>query len=538
MVLIPPDVGIRMRMQTEANLLQPVQPAHEIPSELPELRPGQRFSARVQEALPDNTYRAIVAGRQITLQLPESAKAGDQLELVVLDRTPSTLIAKQVTGSGASPAAPDQPVAYEFAKFSPAARLIGQLLPSEGQKPAPALLNKGEPLLPTPPDSKVITAQLAPNLAKAVTQSGLFYESHQAKWVTGQRPLAQILQEPQGKYASATAFEYAAEELISKTFATTERPAMPNATLQTLPAGTIKSVVEVGNPAVPPGPLPTAFFKQELPGNIAPTAQPDYPPESVASPTQGKDHAISAMPDSQVRQPVDGKTAAANLSADSAMQQARPVTKDMPEDIRPLVQPPVLSKQKLPGNINQTVQPDYSPEGVFSPTQSREHSFSAMPDSQALQPVDGKTATANLSADSAMQQARPVTKDMPEDIRPLVQQQLEAVSTNRLFWHGEVWPQQTMDWAIELENERQGDGSNEDDSRWNTSLSLTTPRLGRVDAMLQLNTTGVRIILATPDGATAADLRDEAPKLTQALELAGVPLLNLQVKHEDEHPAG
>lgn len=457
MVLIPPDVGIRMRMQTEANLLQPVQPAHEIPSDLPELRPGQRFSARVQEALPDNTYRAIVAGRQITLQLPESAKAGDQLELVVLDRTPSTLIAKQITGGGQSPAAPDQPVAYEFAKFSPAARLIGQLLPSEGQKPAPALLNKGEPLLPVPPDSKGMTAQLAPNLAKAIAQSGLFYESHQAQWVTGQRPLAQILQEPQGKYASATAFEYAAEELITKAFATTERSALPNASLQPPPTGATKH--ELGNPAAAPGPLPTILFKQELPGNIAPTAHPDY-------------------------------------------------------------------------------SPDYSPDGLASPPQGKEHALSARPDAQARQLADGKTAAANLSADSAMQQARPVAKEMPDDIRPLVQQQLEAVSTNRLFWHGEVWPQQTMDWAIELENERQGDGTHENEQRWNTSLSLTTPRLGRVDAVLQLNAAGVRIVLATPYGATAADLRDEVPRLAQALERAGVPLLNLQVKHENEQPAG
>jgi hypothetical protein len=197
-----------------------------------------------------------------------------------------------------------------------------------------------------------------------------------------------------------------------------------------------------------------------------------------------------------------------------------------------------LPKQGLPEVITTTVQADYSPEGVALPTQGREHSISAMPDSQSRQLVDGKTGATTIFADGVAQQTRSSVQEMPDDIRPLVQQQLEAVSTNRLFWHGEVWPQQTMDWAIELENERQGDGSNEDDSRWNTSLSLTTPRLGRIDAMLQLNTAGVRVILATPYGATAADLRDEAPKLTRALELAGVPLLNLQVKHEDEYPAG
>jgi hypothetical protein len=119
-----------------------------------------------------------------------------------------------------------------------------------------------------------------------------------------------------------------------------------------------------------------------------------------------------------------------------------------------------------------------------------------------------------------------------------VQQQLEAVATNRLFWHGEVWPQQKMDWEIEWEGKRENDGEGADESRWNTSLSLSTPRLGRVDAILQLNSKGVRITLATPYGASAADLRDEAPKLAGALDAVGVPLLNLQIKHEDEYPAG
>lgn len=388
MVLIPPDVGIRMRMQTEANLLQPVQPAHEIPSDLPELQPGQRFSARVQEALPDHTYKALVAGKQLTLQLPEGAKAGDQLELVVLDRTPSTLIAKQVTSGADNPAVPGQPTPYEFAKFSPAARLISQLLPNEGEPPVPAKLNRGEPLLPTPPNTQSSAAQLATTLAKAVSQSGLFYESHQAQWVTGQRPLLQVLQEPQGKHSPPSAFQYAIAEAANRPIPSQDRAITSNPGLPTIPA----DIEKVGA----------------------------------------------------------GETAATNQTTPSL----------------------------------------------------------------------------------------PTSKGIPDDLRPLVQQQLEAASSNRLFWHGEVWPQQTMDWAIELENERQGDGSSEDDTRWNTSLSLTTPRLGRVDAMLQLNAAGVRITLATPYGAIAADLRDESPKLAQALESAGVPVLTIQIKHEDEYHPG
>ena len=119
-----------------------------------------------------------------------------------------------------------------------------------------------------------------------------------------------------------------------------------------------------------------------------------------------------------------------------------------------------------------------------------------------------------------------------------MQQQLEAVATNRLFWHGEVWPQQGMEWEIEWQGERNADGSEKETSHWNTTVSLTTPRLGRVDAKLQLTASGVHISLSTPYGASAADLRDEAPKLAEALSSAEVPMLSFHVRHEDEHPAG
>lgn len=397
MALIPPDAGIRMRMQNEANLLQPLSPAHEIPSDVLELRPGQTFSARIQEVLPDNTYKALVAGKQLTLQLPEGAKADDQLKLVVVDRSARVVIARLAEGSTA---ATGESAPYEFAKFSPAARMISQLLPAEGKAPPPAELNRGQPLLPRAPQSQAAAGDLAPTLAKAVAQSGLFYEAHQAQWVTGKLPLEQLLQEPQGRLSSPAAFQLAAAETAAKAISTPERPVTPDTILQAL---------------------------------------------------QGKPEKVGA-----------GMTA--------------------------------------------------------TPPQATENVREAAP----------AASTTSTSA----------TQKMPEEIRPLVQQQLEAVATSRMFWHGEVWPQQKMDWQIEREDGHTANGSEEEERRWKTSLSLTTPRLGRVDALLQLTRQGVSIALATPYGASAADLRDEAPRLAAALEAAGIPLINLLVKHEDEQPAG
>ena len=384
MVLIPPDVGIRMRMQTEPDLVRQVTPIHEISSDLPEIQPGDRFTARIQEALPDNTYKALVAGKQLTLQLSDGAKAGDQLELVLIDRSNKVLVAKQLDGGTSGP---EDANAYPFAKFSPAARMISQLLPAEGEAPEPAALNRGQPLLAQPPQSQSAASQLASSLSRSVTQSGLFYEAHQAQWISGKLPLAELLQEPQGQRSSATAFQQAVVELVSS-----------------------------------------------------------HPSNTTA--------------------------------ADAAK-------------VAPTLHP-------------------------------------------ALEKVDaGKTAS-----QASAPQASAAAQQLPDDLRPLVQQQLDAAGTHRLVWHGEVWPRQAMDWEIEWDGDREADGSEAEELRWSTALSLTTPRLGRVDASLRLSAQGVQITLATPYGASAADLRDESHKLAAALEAAGVPLLGFHVRHEDEPPTG
>lgn len=48
-------------------------------------------------------------------------------------------------------------------------------------------------------------AALRAALAQAVSESGLFYESHLAQWLAGQRPLAALMREPQARLTSALA---------------------------------------------------------------------------------------------------------------------------------------------------------------------------------------------------------------------------------------------------------------------------------------------------------------------------------------------
>jgi hypothetical protein len=394
MALIPPDAGIRMRLQGEIPTQpQPVAPLPEIPFDLPELAVGQAFTARIQEEMPQNVYKALVAGKMLTLQLPEGAKTGDTLELVVVDRTPRLLIA-QLAPPPAQTTAPGEP--YPHATFSRAAQLIGSLLLQEGEAPQPAPLNRGQPLLSQPP---LRGSELVPALAKAVSQSGMFYEAHQAQWVAGQMPLEQLLQEPQAQRSAPAVLEQLAR-------------------------------------------------------------QPAHEGKAPAA--------------------VMGNPTAAAAPADEQRQAAR------------------------------------------APT-------------SLLQPLFG--AESRSEAASTQPQATALAHSVPEEFRPLVQQQLDAVATQRLVWHGEAWPNQHIEWEIVNEDGRRSAENGEDDvASWRTTLKLDTPGLGHVDASLRLTPAGLQMNIATPLGTTAARMQGRAPELAASLEAAGVTLLSFAVKHEP--PAG
>ncbi|THF65705.1 flagellar hook-length control protein FliK [Pseudothauera nasutitermitis] len=194
--MIPADLAARLRLLTEASFFETEPPvpglqrARAIQAQLPDLLPGQRFTAALQRTLPDGTFQAIVAGRQITLALPHSAKAGDTLELVVTHSTPRAVFA-QLADAGATGAARPE--------LSPTGRLISFLL--TGQPAAePARLAEGRPLLNTPPANGAV---FAPVLRQALAQSGLFYEAQQARWLAGKVDTAALLSQPQGQLGMA-----------------------------------------------------------------------------------------------------------------------------------------------------------------------------------------------------------------------------------------------------------------------------------------------------------------------------------------------
>jgi hypothetical protein len=187
--MIPADLAARLRLLTES-AVNPVSPVRGIPADLPELPLGQRFTARIESALPDGTFRALVAGRSLTLALPQPARPGDTLDLVVTARTPRLILAEGADEAAAGRAP---------ATLSRAGQLLGSLLAGGESAPRPALVGGAAPLLPAPPAQ---ADALAPALRQAIVESGLFYESHQAQWIAGRYAPEALAREPQARHAA------------------------------------------------------------------------------------------------------------------------------------------------------------------------------------------------------------------------------------------------------------------------------------------------------------------------------------------------
>jgi type III secretion system FlhB-like substrate exporter len=215
--MISSDLAARLRAMTE-DAVQPLAPVRGVPADLPDFRSGNRFTATIQSILPDGTFKAEVAGKTVTLAMPHGAKAGDSLELVVIDRTARAIVANRAD-------APPQPGALQpslSTTLSRGAQVIGTLLAQSGEaSDQAAALTRNQPITPAPPNSG---RALAPLLQTAIAESGVFYEAHQALWITGKWPLRALLREPQGQHSSAQAPPENAGERSANTMNTGSPP--------------------------------------------------------------------------------------------------------------------------------------------------------------------------------------------------------------------------------------------------------------------------------------------------------------------------
>ena len=91
----------------------------------------------------------------------------------------------------------------------------------------------------------------------------------------------------------------------------------------------------------------------------------------------------------------------------------------------------------------------------------------------------------------------------------------------------QVWPGQTMEWEIEDPAADGRRSPDEPDANWNSTLRLTLPRLGGIEARLHLTPAGVAMRLIADSDETRATLAAAEARLADALAAADVPLTGL-----------
>ncbi|MGJ8620945.1 MAG: flagellar hook-length control protein FliK [Methylophilaceae bacterium] len=123
----------------------------------------------------------------------------------------------------------------------------------------------------------------------------------------------------------------------------------------------------------------------------------------------------------------------------------------------------------------------------------------------------------------------------PQSILP---QQLHILEHQRLSWHGEVWPNQTMDWEVYLHNEQ------DDNERWQaepdetaaiiaSDLTLHLPHLGKVSAKISIKNGRMQVGIVAEEHTSLALLKANKPSLVSAMTRHGQQLDQLTVTAND-----
>jgi len=155
------------------------------------LEPGATVVARVTQALADGEFAVLVGQQAVKLALPSTTQEGDTLHLMVLTTQPRPTFALVQDRPASTPSS--------STSLSQTGRFIGLLYGKDSLSSTQSLPAQEAVVRQVPGTSRDLAPTLARSLARAVSESGLFYESHLAQWVRGERSLTQILREPQAR---------------------------------------------------------------------------------------------------------------------------------------------------------------------------------------------------------------------------------------------------------------------------------------------------------------------------------------------------
>lgn len=246
------DVLNQLQTLIRGSTPQLIETADQPLKELVPFVPGERYVAKVQEQIANGRFLVQVRDQKLDLNLPRNTQPGQNIELRFVSATPRlTFVLSEALPQAAGQA--QTPV-----NFSDGARYLNALLdrvqtlakeqvqtqePNKAQAQATLGLQAGKPVLEGAPPAG---AQFAALLKDAVGKSGLFYESHQAQWAAGEKPLTELLREPQGRLSEPRAHVAAQAEA---------NPSAQPDPAQQVKAGAAQALASAGLPESKPAEL-------------------------------------------------------------------------------------------------------------------------------------------------------------------------------------------------------------------------------------------------------------------------------------------
>lgn len=444
-----------------------------------------------------NTLRAQVSANKLAALIPTASPGGATVRQSDGTSTGAVELPVRTGAPGQPPATTPTGSTRETLSF--AARTILTLLAQGSAAP----LRSAGPLLAVPPTRLPEgTTQVRQALMHLVQDSGLFYESHLAQWIAGERGLASLAREPQagigrhpypypypGAGAGGTPQGDAASGQGSATGAYGQRPGAP---MQ--PSGT--------------APLP----------NLLPASPTDAQALSSAI------HALAAAEPSQA-------------VLDAALNAARSAASGGPEA-------GADDSAATPGDTG--ARTGDAPRGNETPRslQAAAQAYQAAANDAARQAgsqtllgatTDDAQARPDATANMAKAEAAPAIHPNTEGI---VRQQLELLATQQFRWAGEAWPGTPMQWDIAERQQEQGSsgehGDTADERTWSSRLVLELPQLGTVEARLTLTPNGLETRLAVQEDRIVRMLDSAQGRLRENLGARGIDLLHFSIRRDTD----
>ncbi|MEQ1602936.1 MAG: flagellar hook-length control protein FliK [Methylophilaceae bacterium] len=204
-------------------------------------------------------------------------------------------------------------------------------------------------------------------------------------------------------------------------------------------------------------------------------------------------------------------------------------------------QTPVTSS---PLNLPQVVANDLkhalAQSGLFYESHLVENLEGKRPLSALLQEPQNQAAAQNQGV--AESKVLSLQNQMAATLNALVPQQLNILENQKLSWHGEVWPNQLMEWdvgrknlpEITVQNQKQSTSAMLENEQIDSKITLHLPNLGSVTARLNLQNGKMRIQIMADELATSTLLKDHSAALAQSLEASGQALDFLSVLHHEQ----